>query len=66
VKEPPRRYASAAAFRVALDARLKALSKAEDIDFQRLRRQVPFDRLLARLFGDQFFRYRQRLRQWNE
>jgi Nucleotidyl transferase AbiEii toxin, Type IV TA system len=52
VKEPPRRYASAAAFRVALETRLKAISKAEGIDLQRLRRQVSFDRLLARLFAE--------------
>jgi hypothetical protein len=52
MKEPPRRYASAAAFRVALETRLKAISKAEGIDLQRLRRQVSFDRLLARLFAE--------------
>jgi hypothetical protein len=42
MKEPPRRYASAAAFRVALEIRLKAISRAEGIDLQRLRRQVSF------------------------
>ena len=52
MKEPPRRYASSAAFRVALETRLKAISKAEGIDLQRLRRQVSFDRLLARLFAE--------------
>jgi hypothetical protein len=52
MKEPPRRYASAAAFRVALETRLKAISQAEGIDLQRLRRQVSFDRLLARLFAE--------------
>jgi hypothetical protein len=48
----PRHYASAAAFRAALEARLQAIAKAEGIDLQRLRRQVSFDRLLARLFAD--------------
>jgi hypothetical protein len=52
MKESPRRYASAAAFRVALETRLKAISKAEGMDLQRLRRQVSFDRLLARLFAE--------------
>jgi Nucleotidyl transferase AbiEii toxin, Type IV TA system len=52
MKEPPRPYASAAAFRGALETRLKAISKAEGIDLQRLRRQVSFDRLLARLFAE--------------
>jgi hypothetical protein len=50
VKEPPRQYASAAAFRVALETRLKAISTTERINLQRLRRQVSFDRLLARFF----------------
>jgi hypothetical protein len=50
--KPPRHYASAAAFRAALEARLQAIAKAEGIDLQRLRRQVSFDRLLARLFVD--------------
>jgi hypothetical protein len=52
VKEPPRQYASAAAFRVALETRLKAISTTEGIDLQRLRRQVSFDRLLARFFAE--------------
>jgi hypothetical protein len=52
VKEPPRKYASAAAFRVALETRLKAISTTEGIDLQRLRRQVSFDRLLARFFAE--------------
>ena len=46
------RYATAAAFRIALEARLKSLAQAEGIDLQRLRRQVSFDRLLARLFSE--------------
>ena len=50
--KPPRQYASAAAFRAALEARLQTIAKAEGIDLQRLRRQVSFDRLLVRLFAD--------------
>ncbi|HEY5793189.1 MAG TPA: nucleotidyl transferase AbiEii/AbiGii toxin family protein, partial [Chthoniobacterales bacterium] len=53
MNEAPRRYATAAAFRVALETRLKAISTAEDTDLQRLRRQVSFDRLLARFFAEQ-------------
>lgn len=48
----PRRYATAAAFRVALETRLKTISTAEGADLQRLRRQVSFDRLLARFFAE--------------
>lgn len=46
----PRNYASAAAFRAALEGRLKKLALEEGIDLQRMRRQVAFDRLLCRLF----------------
>jgi len=53
MKDEPRRYATAAAFRVALEARLKTMEQAEGIDLQRLRRQVSFDRLLARFFSEQ-------------
>ncbi len=53
MKDEPRRYATAAAFRVALEARLKTMEQAEGIDLQRVRRQVSFDRLLARLFSEQ-------------
>jgi len=48
----PHPYATAAAFRIALEARLKSLARAEGIDLQRVRRQVSFDRLLARLFTE--------------
>lgn len=44
-------YSSAFAFRRALEDRLNSASKAEGIDLQRMRRQVAFDRLLARLFA---------------
>jgi hypothetical protein len=46
----PKRYATAAAFRRALEDRLQDIPGKESVDLQRLRRQVGFDRLLARLF----------------
>jgi len=46
----PKRYATAAAFRRALQDRLQDIARKESVDLQRLRRQVAFDRLLARLF----------------
>lgn len=46
----PKRYATAAAFRRALEDRLRDIAGNEGVDLQRLRRQVAFDRLLARLF----------------
>ena len=46
----PREYAAAEAFRRALEVRLSNASEAELIQVNRLRRQVAFDRLLARLF----------------
>ena len=45
-----RRYSSATALRTALEERLKQVARDEGIDLQRLRRQVAFDRFLARLF----------------
>ena len=48
----PRTYGTAGAFRRALEERLKSMSKTEQIDINRLRRQVSFDRLLARLFRE--------------
>jgi hypothetical protein len=44
------KYDTGAALRAALEARLKEIAKAEGVELQRLRRQVAFDRLLARLF----------------
>ncbi len=44
------KYASAAAFRAALEDRLKRMAQVESLDLQRLRRQAAFDRLLCRLF----------------
>jgi hypothetical protein len=49
--KPSREYASAAAFRIALETRLKELAMEEGVDLQRVRRQVAFDRLLCRLFA---------------
>ena len=48
----PRTYATAGAFRRALEERLKKASLTDQIDPNRLRRQVSFDRLLARLFRE--------------
>lgn len=45
-------YATATAFRQALEGRLMNMARAEGVDIQRLRRQVAFDRLLCRLFHD--------------
>jgi hypothetical protein len=50
--KPPRKYASAAAFRVALEDRLKRIARDESLDLQRARRQAAFDRLLCRLFAN--------------
>ncbi len=46
----PREYGSAEAFRRALEVRLNTAAETELIQVNRLRRQVAFDRLLARLF----------------
>jgi hypothetical protein len=45
-----KKYASAGALRRALEDRLRQTATTEQIDLARLRRQVAFDRLLARLF----------------
>jgi predicted nucleotidyltransferase component of viral defense system len=50
--KPPKHYASATAFRVALEDRLKKMAQEEGLDLQRLRRQAAFDRLLCRLFAE--------------
>jgi hypothetical protein len=49
--KPPRKYASATAFRVALESRLKKMAQEEGLDLQRLWRQAAFDRLLRRVFA---------------
>jgi hypothetical protein len=46
----PVHYATATAFRQALEARLKNIAQTEQVDIQRLRRQLAFDRFLCRLF----------------
>ncbi|MES2572424.1 MAG: hypothetical protein V4710_20535 [Verrucomicrobiota bacterium] len=46
----PKTYATAMAFRRALEDRLMATAAKEGMDLQRIRRQVAFDRLLSRLF----------------
>jgi hypothetical protein len=45
-----RQYAHAGAFRTALEARLNERARRDAVDLHRLRRQVAFDRLLARMF----------------
>jgi hypothetical protein len=45
-----RQYATAGAFRTALEARLNERARHDGVDLHRLRRQVAFDRLLARMF----------------
>jgi hypothetical protein len=47
--ETRRVYTSAVAFETALSARLLAISKDQGIEYQRLRREVAYDRFLARL-----------------
>lgn len=49
----PKIYATATAFRRALEDRLAAVTKADGVDLQRIRRHVAFDRLLCRLFAEQ-------------
>jgi predicted nucleotidyltransferase component of viral defense system len=44
-------YKTAGAFRTALETRLQGRAREEGTDLQRLRRQVAFDRFLARLFS---------------
>lgn len=45
-----RQYATAGAFRTALEVRLNERARRDGVDLHRLRRQVAFDRLLARMF----------------
>ena len=52
MSDESRQYATPAAFRVALETRLRTISSAEGTDLQRLRRQISFDRLLARFFAE--------------
>lgn len=53
-----KQYKTATAFRTALEARIKQTASSENIDIQKLRRQVAFDRLLFRFFqnnSNQFY-----------
>jgi Nucleotidyl transferase AbiEii toxin, Type IV TA system len=43
-------YTTAKAFRQALNDRLAAIAKREDLDLSRLQRRVSFERFLARVF----------------
>ena len=45
-----RQYTTAGSFRTALEARLNERARRDGVDLHRLRRQVAFDRLLARMF----------------
>lgn len=47
-----KKYATATAFRRALEDRLRFTSEKEKLPIERLRREVGFDRFLARLFSD--------------
>ena len=49
----PRSYATPAAFRQALEARLRRHAEEHGEELMRVRRQVAFDRLLARIFAAQ-------------
>jgi len=42
-------YKTGTAFRTALEDRLAKIAMSEEVDLQRIRRQVAFDRLLADL-----------------
>jgi hypothetical protein len=46
-----KKYASPAAMRIALEERINRNARESDQDIARLRRQVAFDRLLARIFS---------------
>ena len=49
----PRRYATATAFRTALETRLRQQAGGGQASLGRLRRRVAFERLLARLFAEE-------------
>ena len=49
--EPGKYYKTAGAFRAALETRLQTRAREQGTDLQRLRRQVAFDRFLARIFS---------------
>lgn len=47
-----KKYVDPVSFRRALETRLNNFSKEKNTDLERLRKQVAFDRLLARIFAD--------------
>ena len=47
-----KKYTTASGFRMALEERLKNRNKETGIELMRLRRQIAFDRFLARIFSD--------------
>ncbi len=49
--EKAKSYKTAGAFRAALETRLQTRAREQGTDLQRLRRQVAFDRFLARMFS---------------
>ncbi len=49
--DQPKSYKTAGAFRTALETRLQTRAREQGTDLQRLRRQVAFDRFLARMFS---------------
>lgn len=51
--EKKAKYATATAFRRALEDRLRLISETEKLPIERLRREVAFDRFLARLFAEE-------------
>lgn len=51
MRDAAKSYKTAGAFRAALETRLQMRARAQGTDLQRLRRQVAFDRFLARLFS---------------
>jgi len=51
VRDGAKSYKTAGAFRAALETRLQTRAREQGTDLQRLRRQVAFDRFLARMFS---------------
>jgi hypothetical protein len=51
VTDQAKTYKTAGAFRAALEARLQTRARAQGTDLLRIRRQVAFDRFLARMFS---------------
>ena len=51
MREGAKSYKTAGAFRAALETRLQTRAREKGTDLQRLRRQVAFDRFLARMFS---------------